>query len=491
MATSRYNQNRRYQTNYWDSSSAHHVLDNKTVSNSRKIICMAIVAIFAFLSTIIASVWIDFSSTIQSRVVTMITKDGKKVQSIDPNAGKTINILVLGQDTREGKNRAFQGGGEDENHQSDTAMVVQISADRSYINIVSIPRDSMVKAASCNTTNGKIPSRRKVMFNSIFALGYAKGGDLASAASCTLATVNEITGLNITDFIVADFSGLSDMINAIGGVTLCIPVNTKDYYTGVNLKRGLQHLDGVQATQYARMRHDSASDGSDIMRTTRQQYLLKQLIHQALSKNLLTQSGQLYQLAKSALKSLNISEGLANPTTLVGLAASLRNLKPSNIYAQTIPITADPYDENRVILDDSAQDVWDLMQEDKPLTKNLGAKANKSKKSSKDTSKSSKKSNSKDNSDSSSSNSSSTNSEDLDENTDSYDSNANPNSPKIGQVDPKTGLAKDSLGRLIDPNSGGIVNPEDGTIRDPNTGHYMGIADKYLNNTVCAIPKGK
>ncbi|RIY24145.1 LCP family glycopolymer transferase, partial [Gardnerella vaginalis] len=42
---------------------------------------------------------------------------------------------------------------------------------------------------------------------------------------------------------------------------------------------GLQHLDGVQATQYARMRHDTASDGSDIMRTTRQQYLLKQLIH--------------------------------------------------------------------------------------------------------------------------------------------------------------------------------------------------------------------
>ncbi|RIY23960.1 transcriptional regulator, partial [Gardnerella vaginalis] len=166
----------------------------------------------------------------------MITKDGKKVQAVDPNAGKTINILVLGQDTREGRNRAFQGGGEDENHQSDTAMIVQISADRSYINIVSIPRDSMVKAASCNTTNGKIPSRRKVMFNSIFALGYAKGGDLASAASCTLATVNEITGLDITNFIVADFSGLSDMINAIGGVNLCIPVDTKDYYTGVNLK---------------------------------------------------------------------------------------------------------------------------------------------------------------------------------------------------------------------------------------------------------------
>ena len=62
---------------------------------------------------------------------------------------------------------------------------------------------------------------------------------------------------------------------------------------------------------------------------------------------------------------------------------------------------------------------------------------------------------------------------------------------KLSAINPKTGLAKDELGRLIDPNSGGIVDPDDGTIRDPNTGHYMGIADKYLNNTICAVPKGK
>ena len=484
MAASRYEQDRRYQTNYWDSSAPHHSLSNHILDNSRKLISIVVVAILAFFSTIIAAVWLDFSSTIQSRVVNMITKDGKKVQAVDPNAGKTINILVLGQDTREGRNRAFQGGGEDENHQSDTAMIVQISADRSYINIVSIPRDSMVKAASCNTTNGKIPSRRKVMFNSIFALGYAKGGDLASAASCTLATVNELTGLDITNFIVADFSGLSDMINAIGGVNLCIPVDTKDYYTGVNLKHGLQHLDGVQATQYARMRHDTASDGSDIMRTTRQQYLLKQLIHQALSKNLFTQSGQLYQLAKSALKSLNISEGLANPATLVGLATSLHKLNTSNIYAQTIPITADPADENRVILDDSAEDVWELMRENKPLTKHLASKQSKSEKSTKKNSKKDKKSTSKD-SNASNDDSDNTNS------TGSYDSTNSGPAGKLSAINPKTGLAKDELGRLIDPNSGGIVDPDDGTIRDPNTGHYMGIADKYLNNTICAVPKGK
>ena len=188
-----------------------------------------------------------------------------------------------------------------------------------------------------------------------------------------------------------------------------------------------------------------------------------------------------------------MSQGLANPTTLVGLAASLRNLKPSHIYAQTIPITTDPYDANRVILDESAQDVWDLMQEDKPLTKDLGEKSSKSEKSSKKNAKNGEKSASKENSDSSSadSNNSAESTNSGENSLNSSNSYADSNAVKIGRVDPKTGLAKDSLGRLIDPNSGGIVNPEDGTIRNPQTGHYMGIADKYLNNTICAVPKGR
>ena len=69
------------------------------------------------------------------------------------------------------------------------------------------------------------------------------------------------------------------------------------------------------------------------MRTTRQQYLIKQLLHEATSKNLFTQSGQLYQLAKTALQSLNLSEGLADITSLVGLATSMVNLSTDRLYS--------------------------------------------------------------------------------------------------------------------------------------------------------------
>ena len=232
----------------------------------------------------------------------------------------------------------------------------------------------------------------------------------------------------------------------------------------------MQHLNGRLATQYARMRHDTASDGSDIMRTTRQQYLIKQLMHQALSKNLLTQSGELYQLAKSALGALNISEGLANPSTLVGLALSMRKLDTSHIYARTIPVVPDSYDPNRVVWSDEADDIWEKMRENKPLTlKQQYAKNDK-----KHTKNSSKDSNSN---------------EDISEN-DKLNNSPEHKKP-YGKINPKTGLVKNEQGQLIDPNTGGIVNPENGTIHDAQTGQYVGIADKYVNNVLCAVPRGK
>lgn len=482
MVTSRYPEGMRYQTDEdWDSATPHHSFGYRIINRTQTILCVTIVAVLTFFSTIFTAVWLDFSSTVSNRVVSVISKDKSAKQVLDVNAGKPVTFLVIGQDSRDGKNQNFTNDGETGDHQSDTTMVVQISADRSYMNVVSIPRDSMVNAPSCETSKGHIPARKHVMFNSIFAEGYAQGGDLASAASCSMKAVNYLTGLNISHFIVTDFNGLSSMIDAIGGVSLCIPADTRDIYTGVDFKRGMQHLDGRLATQYARMRHDTASDGSDIMRTTRQQYLIKQLVHQALSKNIFTQSGELYQLAKSALGALNISEGLANPSTLVGLALSMRKLDTSHIYARTIPIVPDLYDPNRVVWSDDADNIWARMRENKPLSFNHQP-AEASKKNTNNTTK---------NSVSNKNNKNKDNAEDdnISENDKLNNASSSASDNKItGKINPKTGLVKNKQGQLIDPNTGGIVNPDNGTIHDSETGQYVGIADKYVNNVLCAVP---
>lgn len=458
-----------------------HALLYSTSRLMQSVIIMVVTAVLVFPCTVAAAVWIDFNNTINDIKVDVIQTGSKKHKTsiVDPYSNQPIQILLLGQDTRDGDGNASIGGTAARlkgNHQADTSMILQISADRSFINLISIPRDSLVDTPECATTGGAIPAQSGVMFNSIFAQAYAQSGDLASAASCTLTAVNALTGLNIDNFVVVDFNGLKSMIDAIGGVDICIPTDLTDSKTHLNLTKGMHHLDGTSATQYARMRHGTGTDGSDIMRTTRQQYLVKQLMKEALNKNLFTQSSQLYQLAKTALQSLNISSGLASATTLVGLAMSLKDLDLDNLFTQTVPVTAAPTDPNRVVWTDKASALWEKMRNDQPL----GTKKTVEKKT--NSGKSSKKREKDANSDTAKSNTTGGSSSDSASAIDQNQTNASEN-----QADAKTGLITDANGQLVDPNTGGIVDPETGTIKDPETGQYLGIAQKYLNATVCAV----
>lgn len=454
-----------------------HAIGYRVSHRIRTAIALVVIALLAFGTTTAASVYANVGFLVEKSQVKSLKQHYLKEESIiDPNAGKTITMLVMGQDTREGEMNAKLGAGvTDVNHQSDTTMVVQISADRSYINIVSIPRDSIVNAPSCNTTNGTMSAQYGVMFNSIFANAYAYGGDVASAASCTVNTVNSLTGLDISQFIVVDFAGLSSMIDALGGVDICIPEDIKDVNTGLDLARGLAHLDGVTATQYARVRHGQGTgDGSDIMRTTRQQYLIKALIKEATSKNLFTQTNQLYQLATTAIQSLKISDGLADVNTLAGLAAAMSSFDPSRIYAQTVPVADYVYNTNHVVWTDAADTLWEKIRNGQPLTIDDTA-----------------------NPDDTSGDAADAAPEANDGATqnpaqeDGTGANTDGTQQPTETLDPNTGLLVRTDGTLIDPDTGGYVDPESGVIHDINTGQSIGMADQYVEYTFCAIPAQK
>lgn len=460
--------------NHLDATRPRHSTGYRVSHRVRTAIACAIIAVLCCAGTATAATLLDLDGTIQNRAVDMLAQDGDSAASqiIDPNAGQSIEFVVLGQDTREGDGNAAIGGSDEDTanlHNADTTMVVQVAADRSWINLVSIPRDSIVDVPSCETSNGTIPAQYDVMFNSIFPNAYSVGGDLASAASCTVSAINSLTGLDIQNFIVVDFQGLSSMIDSLGGVDICIPVDTEDSYTGLSLTRGLHHLDGTTATQYARMRHGTGTDGTDIMRTTRQQYLIKQLLSEAMSKNLFTQTSQLYQLAKSALQSLNISRGLANTTTLAGLAMSLADFDMTHLYAQTVPVQEWALDANRRVWTADAETLWAKMREGKPITV------------SDDTTDSST------TDDTTGDSSDGTDTSDGTDGTDGTGDTSDGTDDTTQQVDPNTGLITLEDGTLVDPDTGGIVNPENGSITDPTTGEYIGIADRYLNVTVCAV----
>lgn len=494
----------------------------------RTAIVLIVVAVIAFAGTFVYASYLDLSNTLNSAGIKSFGIDGDK--NVDLHDQAPLDIVLIGQDSREGaQNQAVALNNLPDEHHADTTIIMQIPANRKYINLVSIPRDTIVNQPACETSRGILPARRGVMFNSIFEAAYNKGGDVSSAASCTVKTLKTITNLPLDQFIVVDFGGLREMINAVGGVNVCIPLPIYDPYTQLRLPAGWLHLDGLQATQYARVRHGTGvGDGSDITRTARQQYLMKMLMRQIKKKNLITNSGELYKLVKAALESLQMSKGLANLSTLTQLAYSLRHIGPADIYSQTAPEMQYPLNPNRVIFSPAATDLWKRMRDGKPLFDKHGlsplpqnSNNSNSENSSGSSSGSSQSSQQiqalerriyklkqdlinaygyrrtqlqqdlqnaqqkrnqliaqQNNSGNSQGNSSSA----------SGTSNVSGTSTAGGTYEPSIGLVRMPNGTLIDPKTGGIVNPKSGLEVDPRTGYVVGIAEAYLNQVICKIP---
>ena len=289
-----------------------------------------------------------------------------EVAPTDPNAGTPLNILVLGSDQRNGANAAI-GGADGGSMNSDTAIVLHISANRDRVELVSIPRDSLVDIPVCEGTTGKKSwPQAHAMFNSAFAIGWQLGKDVASAAACTGRTVQNNTGLKIDHTVVVDFAGFQAMVNAVGGVNICIPRPLHDTYTGLDLTAGQQTLNGVQALQFARARHGNIGNGGDLDRIGDQQRLIAAIASQVLSADTLANPAKVTSFLSAATSSLTVDKGL-NLVTLTGIAYSLRSIRANSITFMTIPVEAAPGNPNRLVWAPAAKTVWADMVADKPI----------------------------------------------------------------------------------------------------------------------------
>lgn len=115
-----------------------------------------------FSGTAAAATWLDVNGIIKDHSVEIIGQGSLDANTsiIDPNSGKPIEFVLIGQDSRDGEENQSVGGNFDDvvgNHQADTTMVRQISADRTKINLVSIPRDSLVDIPQCERPTARFP----------------------------------------------------------------------------------------------------------------------------------------------------------------------------------------------------------------------------------------------------------------------------------------------------------------------------------------------
>ncbi|HEY0214757.1 MAG TPA: LCP family protein [Cellulomonas sp.] len=336
-------------------------------------VALAVVAVLCFGGSGAAALYIKYQGNIESVDVTDLVSALPQPTATgpadpdDPNAGRDVNILLMGSDERDGENEAIGGyvGG----MRSDTSIVLHISADRSRVELISIPRDSLVDIPTCTMSDGSTTkAQSNAMFNSAFSIGADTGGDVASAAACAINTVQQNTGVRIDHFVVVDFAGFIKMVDSIGGVPICIANDMTSPKAGLSLTAGQQVLDGTTALAFARARTGTGvGDGSDTNRLGRQQELLAAVAREVLSKNLLTDITQLIRFLDSATESLSIDSGFSSITDMAGLAYSLRNTSIDNISFMTIPFETAPSDPNRVVWTDEAATIWANVAADTPM----------------------------------------------------------------------------------------------------------------------------
>ncbi|HEY0117591.1 MAG TPA: LCP family protein [Cellulomonas sp.] len=298
---------------------------------------------------------------------------GTPDQPGDPGAGRAMNILVIGSDQRDGENAAI--GGADSTMASDTTIVVHLAADRSRVELVSIPRDSLVDIPSCTARNGRTTKPTPhAMINKAFDLGWEAGGDTASAIACTWRTVQSATGLTIDHAVAVDFVGFQAMVGAVGGVRICIPRELDDpKYTGLHLEPGWTVLDGSTALQFARARHGNIGngDGTDLARLGNQQRLVAAIVDQVLSANVLANPAKLAAFLSAATASLTVDAGLSL-SGLTGLVWGLRSVGPGDITLMTIPTAPAPENANRLVWSPEAAAVWANLSADRPVVQSDG-----------------------------------------------------------------------------------------------------------------------
>ncbi|MFT4084766.1 MAG: LCP family protein, partial [Nocardioides sp.] len=272
-----------------------------------------------------------------------------------------LNILVMGSDSRDcsGCNIDNLTG---DGQRSDTTILLHLSADRKHAYGVSIPRDTIVDRPECKSSSGEvIPAASGQMWNAAFAVG---------GPACTIAQVEHVTGIRVDHFIVVDFESFKSMVDAIGGVKVCIPETWDDRAHGIYLKAGTRKISGKQALAYVRIRH-GIGDGSDLGRVKRQQAFIGSMAAQVLSSDTLSNPVKVLKFLDAATKGLTVDKGMGNLKKMAEIGVGFKDIGLDKIKFLTAPWMYDPADPNRVVLTAKAKTLWKRLRNDKPLGRAL------------------------------------------------------------------------------------------------------------------------
>ncbi|MGP4016096.1 LCP family protein [Saccharopolyspora sp. 5N708] len=285
-----------------------------------------------------------FDSTLQRTAA--LSFDGQA-----PDSAGT-NWLIVGSDSREGLDEAQReelSAGDAAGRRTDSMMLVHIPSGGGQPALISLPRDSYVA----------IPGHGKTKLNSAFSFG---GPQLLAQ------TVEQATGVHIDHYAEIGFGGFSDLVNAVGGVDMCLDQPMNDDMANVHLEAGCQELDGPQALGFVRARY--SLKGGDLERAENQRKLLAALVKKTTSPTTLFNPFRLFPLASGASKTFLVNDG-DHLWHLASLALAMGDISGGQGVTTSVPFGRFGEDSNGgsvVVWDsDGAQRMFEAIAADQPI----------------------------------------------------------------------------------------------------------------------------
>ncbi|MCI2417217.1 LCP family protein [Saccharopolyspora sp. K220] len=302
----------------------------------------------AVLVLLLGGLVIYFDSTLQRTAA--LSFDGQA-----PDSAGT-NWLLVGSDSREGLDEAQReqlSAGDAAGRRTDSMMLVHIPSGGGQPALISLPRDSYVN----------IPGHGRTKLNSAFSFG---GPQLLAQ------TIEQATGVHIDHYAEIGFGGFSDLVNAVGGVDICLDQPMNDDMANVHLQAGCQELDGPTALGFVRARY--SLQGGDLERAENQRKLLGALVKKATSPTTLFNPFRLFPLASGASKTFLVNDG-DHLWHLASLALAMGDISGGQGVTTSVPFGRFGQDSDGgsvVVWDkDGASRMFEAVANDQPIPPDL------------------------------------------------------------------------------------------------------------------------
>ncbi|MDN0198332.1 LCP family protein [Streptomyces sp. S.PNR 29] len=246
-----------------------------------------------------------------------------------PSQGKGTTYLIVGSDSRDGLSeetrKALHAGGGG-GGRTDSMMLLHTGAHGTTM--VSLPRDSWVTLPSyLDPDTGKRYPAAKNKLNAAYSLGGPR---------LLVRTVELNTGLRVDHYAEIGFAGFVGVVDAVGGVRMCVDRDIRDPKSGLNLKKGCHNLNGSQALAFVRQRHQEAQ--GDLGRSRNQRKFLSALAHQAATPGTALDPFRTWPALNAALDTLVVDKDMELPT-LVSLFQAMRSVSGGSGKQLSVPVS--------------------------------------------------------------------------------------------------------------------------------------------------------